>query len=690
MCNTKVVQDKSLTALIRERKNHQQLIAALSDVEVSVFVVNNDFTVHYMNDHMITLFGNQVGKTCYKSVAGRNSPCDYCKLSNVIQQLDTVSYQPTLEDGRVFSIIGTPIENKNGSISKLEVIKDVTQQQLDFDYRKTTSKALENSQDGVVVTDNEAKIISINSSFTRITGYTEEEVIGKNPFLLASGKHNKSFYQTMWRQLLSTGYWEGEVDNKRKNGSDYTQWLRISVVEGNNHVLQYVGVLTDLSQSKENQLRIAFLTDFDVLTGLLNARGIKNKVEKYLNILPKNKDVQSVASKLAFVFININQFSIVNDTKGHSAGDLLLQLVADKLLRHVGEHGWVCRYSGDCFLIVFKSSRTSDIRAFVEKEQHHLQKSPFIIEDVGVHISTSVGGSIFPNDGLNYAELLKKADIALHATKTEIQQGILFFSTYMSETIQAHFYMENKLKSALINQEFYLHFQPQFNAKTKKLIGAEALIRWQCEGEIIPPDKFIPVAEKTGMIIDIGVWVLRTACMQTALWRELFAQDMIIAINLSAKQFLAENLPSLLQSILIESKLPPHCLELEITESIIIDNVDRAIDTFNQLKRLGVGLAIDDFGTGYSSLSYLKSFPIDKLKIDKSFIDDLCTDRKSVGIAKTIILLAHELDMQVIAEGVETNSQLLILKDLGCDEIQGYYLGKPMPTVTFENAVFNS
>jgi diguanylate cyclase (GGDEF)-like protein/PAS domain S-box-containing protein len=544
---------------------------------------------------------------------------------------------------------------------------------------KLSAQVFVSSMEAIVITDAGNNIIQVNKAFSEITGYAPEEVLGKNPRILKSGRHNQDFYREMWDTLLKTGSWQGEVMDRRKGGEIYPKWLAISVVRDEKGAIRnYIALFSDITERKASYERIQYLAHFDALTHLPNRTLLNDRVE--LAIAGAKRDQR----RLAVIFLDLDRFKNVNDSLGHHAGDLLLQAVAERLKNCVRESDTISRLGGDEFVLLLNGILEPNDAAGVAQKVLNVLANPFSLDGHEVRIGASLGISIYPDNGLDGSDLFKNADAAMYDAKKNGRNNFRFFSTPMNDETFEKISLENDLWRALKNKEFILHYQPQINILTGKVIGAEALIRWQHPDKgLIPPVRFIPIAEENGLITTIGEWVLNEACIQNRKWQDEGLIKIPVAVNLSAVQFHQENIKETIARALHDSGLEPCYLELEITESVTMKEIETTIRTLQEIKQMGVLIAIDDFGTGYSSLSYLKRFPIDKLKVDRSFVRDITANPDDAAIVRTVIGMGHGLRLKVIAEGVETAEQLAFLRECQCDEIQGYYFSTPLSVQEF-------
>lgn len=538
---------------------------------------------------------------------------------------------------------------------------------------RLAANALENTAEGVMIFDANRRIVSVNKAFTSITGYAPDEAIGRDPEFLRSSEHDDAFYAELWGVIHETGLWKGEMWRRRKNGEIYPEWRSITAVKGQEgKVSHYVAVFDDISQVKQDKARLEFMAHHDALTHLPNRTLFHDRLEEALHRARRHGTLVGV------LFLDLDHFKNINDSLGHGVGDMLLQSVTTRLKTCVRDSDTVSRFGGDEFAILLDELREPQDAAKVAEKLRDALTKPFTLDGHELFISASIGISCFPEDGEDAQTLLKNADVAMYRAKEMGRNTYQFFSTEMNAHTLKTLLMTNNLRVALERNEFLLNYQPVIDLSSGRITGVEALIRWKHpELGMVPPLQFIPLAENTGLIGPIGEWVLRTACRQMRDWQASGIAPKRMAVNLSARQFRQKDLVQRIASILEETGLDPPSLELEITESMVMHDPAGAEQILDELHRMGVYLAIDDFGTGYSSLSYLKRFPIDFLKIDRSFVKNIPEDPEDVAITRAIIALARSLDLWVIAEGVETDKQLAFIKAEGCEEAQGYLFSKP-------------
>ncbi|MEW8304598.1 MAG: EAL domain-containing protein [Candidatus Thiodiazotropha sp.] len=538
---------------------------------------------------------------------------------------------------------------------------------------RLAERAFQNTAEGITVTDVNGDIVSTNPAFEAITGYTHEEVMGQNPRILKSGHHEPSFYRDMWDTLLKAGHWRGEIWNRRKNGDVYPEWLTISAVKDNRgDTTHYVGVFTDITQIKEAQDQINFLAHHDALTQLPNRALFRERFDHAL------MHARRESNSIALLFLDLDRFKTVNDTLGHPSGDLVLLEVSRRMSNIIRSSDTIARLGGDEFVLLLEEQTSAQHAAVVARKLIDLFSTPMNIGEHELVVTASIGITLYPNDGDDPDLLIRHADRAMYEAKQQGRNTYRFFTQALTEGALERLMMENELRRAISRDELILHYQPIVDIKTRQLRGVEALVRWQHPKQgLIAPGRFIELAEEIGIIGDIGKWVLHTACTQLARWdRDEFLVPRI-SVNLSVQQ-IDQTLVMQVSDELQISALAPERLELEVTESMLMRNPELSRTVLGELKAIGVNFAIDDFGTGYSSLAYLKLLPLDRLKIDRSFVRDIGQDANDEAIVRAIIAMSNSLGLESVAEGVESPEQAQFLQQAGSDLAQGFLYSRPL------------
>ncbi len=559
---------------------------------------------------------------------------------------------------------------------------DITGRIKAIEKARMSAAVFENTADAVLITNEKGRIISVNKAFSRITGYSEKEALNQNSILLRSEKHDKDFFEKMGATLKETGLWQGEITIRRKDKEAFPAWLSITAVYNETgKLINHVSVFSDITPLKRSQAQVDFLAFHDPLTHLPNRLLFNDRLSHSI------KRAQRKGHKVALIFLDLDHFKTINDSLGHPIGDVLLQQVAERIKSVVRQEDTVARLSGDEFVVIVDRIEPQGVTVLAHKLMATFTP-PFMIKEHELHVTISMGITIYPKDGEDNATLIKNADTAMYQAKEEGRNNYAFYTPALTTAVFKRLTLETELHRAMKNNELVLYYQPQYSLKTGNLVGAEALIRWQHPTlGLLEPAQFIPFAEESDLIVSIGKWVLQTACKQTWQWQKEGLTINRIAVNISGAQFLRGEIVKTVKNALKNSKLKSSQLELEITESFFMKNTKWATKALDQLKGLGVNIAIDDFGTGYSSLSYLKRLPVNKLKIDRSFIRDLPEDINDKAIAQAVLALAHGLHHKVIAEGVETEAQKEYLTLLGCDESQGFLHSPPVPAEKFVSLI---
>jgi diguanylate cyclase (GGDEF)-like protein/PAS domain S-box-containing protein len=584
-------------------------------------------------------------------------------------------YIDTPRGRRILHTRKVPIyDEMGGPRYLLGVSEDITERkELDRRLRQWV-KVFDSTSEAVVITDLEANIQDVNKAFSNITGYTKEEVVGENPRKLKSGRHERDFYLTMWDSIIETGSWRGEIWNRRKNGEIFPVWQTISTVnDEKGDPTNYVSVFSDISPIKKTQQKLDFLAHHDPLTELPNRLLLNDRMQHAIDRASREK------KGVAVMFLDLDRFKNINDSLGHPVGDALLQEVATRLRSTLREVDSISRQGGDEFVMVLEDIENPDSVVATARKILQLFEQPFMVSGREMIITASLGISLYPEDGDDVITLIRNADAAMYRAKENGRNRFWFYTEDITRHAALRVDMEQALRDTVNHGELVLHYQPQIDLKTLQVVGVEALVRWDRPGHgLVMPDTFIPLAEETRVIDAIGEWVIYSACRQMKHWQERGARLARMAINISPVQISHGNLVPVIEAALNATGLAPEHLELEVTEAIFLRDTDKAARVLRELDEFGVRLALDDFGTGFSSLSYLKNFHFDRLKIDRSFIQEALDKSSDRSIANSVIALGHSLGMVVVAEGIEVEEQLEWLQEKGCDEGQGYFFSKPV------------
>lgn len=584
------------------------------------------------------------------------------------------------DGGKIQVEVFVSLVEYEGSPATQLVFTDITNRKESDAKLLQAAQIIEHTMEGVLITDASGDIESVNPAFTDITGYDRTEILNKHPRLLISSKHSPEFLNELWDEVRDTGSWRGELWNQRKNGEVYPVWMTISCVrDEQGDALHYVMVFSDITSLKQTQSQLEHLAHHDSLTNLPNRLLFEDRLEHAI------AQAKRQGRQLAVLFLDLDRFKNINDSLGHAMGDELLKEVAKRLQNILRDDDTAARLGGDEFTVLVENLDDPSQAAVVASKIQDKFKSPFKIAGRELHVTSSIGISIFPEDGKDVADLTKNADAAMYQAKEQGRNNYRYYTSELTRSAFERLLLETELRSALKENQLLLYYQPQISLKNGEMTGAEALLRWHHPRlGIIPPARFIPLAEESGLIHEIGNWVLREACEQT---RYLYKQGLFqgrMAVNLSVRQIMQTDLILRFEQIIAESSCPPEMLQLEVTEGIFMGQMKHSVPVLDVFKKLGVSIAIDDFGTGYSSLSYLKQLPIDKLKIDRSFIRDMPHDSDAVAITQAIVSLGKNLGLRITAEGIETMAQQSLLQKMGCQEGQGYLYSPPVPAEVFE------
>ncbi len=667
---TKKLNDKIIE--LKQSQERIKILAKFPDESPNpILRVSPDFTLLYLNQSAKLIISDP------NFDIGKKLPLYWVqKIEQGISENNFHEFEITI-DNRIFSFAANKISDTK---TFYFYGREITEKKHYENLLLLSDSVFKNSIEGIVVTNADAVIQRVNPAFEAITGFSAQEAIGQNARLLKSDRHLPEFYKAMWESLEKKGQWSGDIWNRNKNGEAYPEWLSITAITKNRDKISgYVAVFHDMTEIRRSQEKLKFKTYHDGLTGLPNRLLFEDRLERSLSIARKNKFLVGI------LCLDLDNFKHVNESLGLHMGDLFLQEVGQRISRFFTDKTTVSRFGGDQFNIILNSLGNAREAMSTATDLMELFQKPFMAKKKEIYANVSIGISLFPADGTTTAALIKNAEIAMHKTKESGKNSYSLFETAMNKKMVKRIELEAGLRHGLEKNEFKLFYQPKIDLTTGKISGMEALVRWDNqERGLISPADFIPLAEETGVIEPLGTWVLNEACIQTKKWHDLGFKFLKVAVNLSSVQFRNKNLSAKVESALEDSGLAPCFLNLEITESLVMTDVETAIDTMNQIAKMGVAFSIDDFGTGYSSLSYLKRFPVSVLKVDQSFVREIPASKDDMAISRTILSMAKSLNMKTVAEGVETQAQLEFMRTNLCDEIQGYYFSPPIPADKFQ------
>lgn len=622
-----------------------------------------------------------IGRPYWQVFPKQQGPLSGCIAHTHSHQLDcdhrlTLTTDEKIFSSQSFAIFG-PQQEFLYAVHLMEDITELSQQESRL---RLSAKVFESTTEGITITDKEGTIIAVNQAFCRITGYSEQEALGQNPRILKSDRHDDTYYKEMWQALISSGTWQGEIWNKRKNGTIYPELLTISsILDKEGKTTHYVAVFTDITKISNAVKQLDHLAHHHPLTQLPNRRLLHARLNHSMQRASREKN------QGAAIYMDLDNFKHINDSLGHAAGDEVLKEVATRLQKDSRNVDTISHLGGDEFVVVLDHiNSVHDVVTWCKKTLKRLNQ-PYNVNNYELFVSASLGITLFPDDGANADEVLKNADAAMFKAKDKGKNDYHIYSPELTDAALERVIIESHLRHAIEKKELLLHYQPQVLLSDGKVIACEALVRWQHPTlGVIPPDRFIPLSEETGQIVPIGEWVLRTACQQWVKWNAQGLTLRRIAVNLSGRQIQQKELPEMVEQILIETGCPAEALELEITESFLMQHPQQSITVLQKIKDLGIELSIDDFGTGHSSLNYLKRFPVNRLKIDRSFVADVPEDQEDRELVKAIIAIGTSLKLNVIAEGIENIDQSNFLTLNGCHEGQGYLYSRPVEAEEIE------
>ena len=680
-------------ALATARRDQAALADQVRGWQVLEAIANSSTDAIYAKDREgHYLFANKeacrlLGRTLEELLDGDlQAVCSHEQAQQMaaVDRVIMLSGRPSLSEARLTTIDGDrtylctkgPLLDADGRlIGAFGLSRDITEHKQNEERHRQWATAFENMRDGVMITDACCRIQAVNRAFTEITGYAAGDVIGGSPRILASDRQSPAFYSQMWSMLRETGSWHGEIWNRRKNGEIYPEWMTISAVrDEQGRPTHYVGVFTDVSRIKSDEEKLERLAHYDPLTGLPNRSLVLDQLAVAL------LRARRASRRTAALVIDLDGFKTVNDSLGHPAGDELLVCIAGRLKNRLRQEDLLGRLGGDEFLVMLESLADPADAAALAQDLLGVISAPVPLAcGQDAYVTASIGISINPDDGnVGAVELLRDADAAMYRAKELGRNRYCYYTSEMNAQAMSKLELEAALSRALERKELLLHYQPKVELRSGTVIGAEALLRWERRGiGLVPPGKFIPVAEQSSLILEIGAWVIDEACRQLRAWFDEGRPLVRIAVNVAARQFMAGDLDHVVAGALARHAVSAQWLEIELTEGMLVTDPQAAIEMMNRLHRLGVKLSLDDFGTGFSSLAYLQKFPIDALKIDQTFVRDIGREPDGAVLVDSVIALAHRFHLRVVAEGVETAAQRDYLLQQGCDEVQGYFFGRP-------------
>ena len=677
---------------IRVMETLTPLKKAVDIMQLGVTITDMQRRIIYTNIADARLHGYEVEELIDKDVRIFAPPVYYKDLMpEDVQRMANWSRESVncRKDGSLFPVRVTSDivrECKDGVWNDIAVVttcEDIYERKRSEEALRLRLRVIESSSNGIMITDSTVSdnpIIYVNPAFERITGYASQEALGRSMLFLLGDDQEQIEFMEIQVALHEHRKGNAVLRNYRKDGSLFWSDLSVSPVQDETgQVAHFVWIINDVTEREQHAELLEYQANHDALTGLPNRNLLADRITQTL------ASARRYNGQVAVLFVDLDNFKFVNDSLGHALGDRMLIIQADRLNKSIRSADTVARYGGDEFVIVVSNLEKSEDAAVVARNIQQLISRPFTLDGHEFGITCSIGISIYPKDGQDVDSLLKNADAAMYRAKEQSRNTFQFYTSEMNERVVERLLLERHLRHALEMGQLEVFYQPQVELAGGRIIGVEALLRWHSpELGLVSPSRFIPLAEETGLIVPIGEWVLRSCCMQNKAWQDAGLPHLIMAVNLSARQLQKKDLAGFIRILLRESGLEPRYLELEIVESMVMQDVEGVVTIMKELKGLGVQLAMDDFGTGYSSLSYLKRFPFDKLKIDLSFVRDITIDPESAAIARAIIAMAHNLNLRAIAEGVETEEQLAYLRLHGCDEIQGFYVSPPVTAEEFE------
>ncbi|MBI1905436.1 MAG: EAL domain-containing protein [Rhodocyclales bacterium] len=672
-----------VTAHVLAENRERKLLRAVDQSPASIIITDTNGVIEYVNTRFTLVTGytaeEALGQRMGFMRSGLTSYETYAELwqSVVAGREWSGELQNRRKNGELYwdSVRIMPVFDARHEVTHfVSMHEDISARKATDANLRLWATVFENSAEAVMIADPDNRIISVNRAFTRITGFDADEVIGKTPNIVVLSGQDTTFLRDQRRRLETEGRWQGEIWDRRKNGEIYPKWFGITAVkDATGSLAHYVAIFSDISERKAAEARIEFLAHHDALTGLPNRVLLRDRLEQGLAHADRSH------THVALLFLDLDRFKTINDSLGHAVGDNLLRAAVGRIAACTRDTDTLSRLGGDEFVVVLTELPDAEVAATIAQKIIDAMHAPVDIDGHRLTTSFSIGISLYPEDGRDFDTLLQKADTAMYHAKDSGRNIYRFFTEQMNVHALERLMVQNRMRQALERNEFVLDYQPQIDLATDRVFGVEALIRWDNpELGRIGPDRFIPIAEECGQILALGEWALHAACRQAQAWHQAGLQ-LTMAVNISALQMQQPGFADTVERALAVTGFDPGKLELELTESVLLQNAEHTLDTARRLKAMGITISIDDFGTGYSSLSYLKRFAVDRIKIDRSFIRDILTDPEDAAIVRAIIQMARSLNLKTLAEGVETRAQLDYLRDEQCEEVQGYYYAQPLP-----------
>lgn len=661
-------------------KTLEQWVDAINAISSPIFIHDQEFRIVHANVAYEVCAGvppaEFVGQQYWKIFPRGSGPLPGCLRAMTESTIEKGSDEIITDKGEIFLSNAFAIRDKQGKyLHSIHVMEDITERRKAEEQQQIAAQVFNSAAESIMILDARMSIVDVNPAYSTTTGYSLQEVAGRKPWRIEA-MLDKEFFDVIRKSRLERDHWRGETRKQRKNGEFYPALLNVSVVRDvRGRVCHYILMFSDITDIKAAQEHYEHLANHDRLTGLPNRNLFYDRLQHGLEKALRSEE------KLALMFIDLDNFKNINDSMGHDMGDLVLSQTAERLRTCTRKEDTIARLGGDEFTVLAEDLHDPvSVMSATANRIIEMLAQPFRLNGLEAEISASVGIALYPDNGPDLQSLLKNADAAMYQAKQTGKNNYQFFTESMNVESQQRVQLEKDLRRALKNDELYLAYQPQIEMESGRIIGLEALLRWRHpQLGLIPPQQFIPVAESSGLIHSIGDWVMNAACSQIAEWEKRGMNGFRVAVNLSARQFRHNHLAQSIRNTLTEKNIDPTLLEIELTESAMMDDTDQANHIMHQLKDMGIHIAVDDFGMGYSSLNYLKRFPIDSLKIDSNFIREVASSEDDAAIASAIITMGHSMQLKVIAEGVETEEQMGFLKARDCDAVQGFYMSYPLP-----------